>query len=78
MIGPESLRHFKRTFREALKRQIAAGIYDPKRPMIIPIRDDKRYRSWKTESVFEANALIVYMMDVSGSMGEEQKQMVRI
>ncbi len=77
-VGPESLRHFKRTFREALKRQIAAGIYDPKRPMIMPIRDDKRYRSWKTKSVYEANALIVYMMDVSGSMGEEQKQMVRI
>src|SRR5262249_8650864 len=29
-VGPESLRHFKRTFREALKRQIAMGLYDPK------------------------------------------------
>ena len=77
-VGPESLRHFKRTYREALKRQIASGTYDPKRPVIIPIREDKRFRSWRTEEVHEANAVILYMMDVSGSMGEEQKEMVRI
>lgn len=28
--GPESLKHFKRTYREALKRQISAGLYNPK------------------------------------------------
>ena len=31
-VGPESLRHFKRTYKRALKRQIAAGTYDPDRP----------------------------------------------
>jgi len=77
-VGPESLRHFKRTYRQALKRQIAAGMYDPKRPVIIPVREDKRYRSWRTEEIHEANAVIIYMMDVSGSMGEEQKEIVRI
>ncbi len=77
-VGPESLKHFKRTYREALKRQIASGIYNPERPVIIPVRDDKRFRSWKEEEVYEANAVIIYMMDVSGSMGEEQKEMVRI
>ncbi|MDJ0762184.1 MAG: DUF444 family protein [Myxococcota bacterium] len=77
-VGPESLRHFKRTYRQALKRQIASGIYDPKRPVIIPVREDKHYRSWRTEEVHESNAVIVYMMDVSGSMGEEQKEIVRI
>jgi uncharacterized sporulation protein YeaH/YhbH (DUF444 family) len=30
--GPESLRHFRRTFREALKRQIASGTNDPAPP----------------------------------------------
>jgi uncharacterized sporulation protein YeaH/YhbH (DUF444 family) len=40
----ESLRHFKRTFREALKRQIASGTYDPDDPVIVPIKEDKRYR----------------------------------
>jgi len=27
--GPESLRHFKRTYKEALKRAISLGKYDP-------------------------------------------------
>jgi hypothetical protein len=76
--GPESLRHFKRTYKEALKRQIASGTYDPANPIIIPIREDKRYRSWRTTYRPESNAVIIYMMDVSGSMGSEQKEMVRI
>jgi sporulation protein YhbH len=77
-IGPESLRHFRRTYREALKRQISMGQYSRERPIVVPIPDDKRYRSWKTESEPVANAVIVYMMDVSGSMGDEQKEIVRI
>ena len=77
-VGPEGLRHFKRTFREALKRQIAAGLYNPERPVVIPIREDRRYRSWKQKGVPQSNAVIFYMMDVSGSMGSEQKEIVRI
>jgi hypothetical protein len=76
--GPESLRHFKRTYRAALKRQIMAGTYDPTNPIIVPIRSDRRYRSWKTVRKPQSNALIVYMMDVSGSMGDEQKELVRL
>jgi uncharacterized protein len=76
--GPESLRHFKRTYREALKRQIALGTYDLDRPVVVPIREDKRYRSWKVSWLRESNAVIVYIMDVSGSMGDEQKEIVRI
>jgi len=76
--GPESLRHFKRTYREALRRQIASGDYDPDDPIIIPVRDDMRYRSWKETLQPESNAVIIYMMDVSGSMGSEQKELVRI
>jgi uncharacterized sporulation protein YeaH/YhbH (DUF444 family) len=78
LTGPESLRHFKRTFKHALRRQIAMGTYDPKKPVIIPVREDKRYRSWKEEAIPETNAVILYMMDVSGSMGDEQKEIVRI
>ncbi len=76
--GPESLRHLKRTYREALKRQIASGAYDSKNPVIIPVKDDRRYRSWRREEIPETNAVVIYMMDVSGSMGEEQKEIVRI
>lgn len=76
--GPMSLRHFKRTFKQALKRQIASGTYDPGRPRIIPIKDDMRFRALQTREVPQASAAVVYMMDVSGSMGREQKEMVRI
>ncbi len=76
--GPESLRHFKRTYREALKRQIMLDAYDPENPVIIPIRKDVRYRSWREVKAPQSNAVIVYMMDVSGSMGDEQKELVRL
>jgi uncharacterized sporulation protein YeaH/YhbH (DUF444 family) len=76
--GPESLRHFKRTYKEALKRQIASGTYDINDPYIVPIREDKRFRSWKVTNIPESSAVIIYMMDVSGSMGPEQKEIVRL
>ncbi len=76
--GPESLRHFKRTFRRALRRHIMSGVYDPENPRIIFERSDKVYRSWKTTLSPQSNAVIVYMMDVSGSMGDEQKELVRL
>ena len=75
--GPESLRHTRRTYRTALKRQLASGEYDPRRPRVIPIRDDHRYRHGRPEPEPHAAAAIVYIMDVSGSMGDEQKEIVR-
>ncbi len=76
--GPESLRHFKRTFRRALRRQIMSGLYDPNSPRVVFERKDKVYRSWKTVLSPQSNAVIIYMMDVSGSMGDEQKELVRL
>jgi uncharacterized sporulation protein YeaH/YhbH (DUF444 family) len=76
--GPESLRNFKRTFKEAIKRQISMNDYDMKNPIIIPVKEDKRYRSFRIEDKPIANAVIIYMMDVSGSMGDEQKEIVRL
>jgi sporulation protein YhbH len=75
--GPESLRHFRRTYMQALRRQISTRTYNSESPRVVPIRDDRRYRSWKTENQPQANAVIVYMMDVSGSMTDEQKTVVR-
>ena len=76
--GPESLKHFKKTYIAALKRSISEGIYDPEDPMVVPIKDDKRYRSYTAVDEPLANAVIIYMMDVSGSMGDEQKEIVRL
>jgi uncharacterized sporulation protein YeaH/YhbH (DUF444 family) len=75
--GPESLRHFKRSYRQALRRLIVSGSYDPQNPKVSLVRSDRRYRTWKPRSLPRANAAILYAMDVSGSMGDEQKEIVR-
>src|SRR5476649_842691 len=71
-------RHFKRTYKRAMKRQIASGTYNPADPVVVPIREDKRYRSWKEVPKPDSVACVMYMMDVSGSMTDEQKEIVRI
>jgi uncharacterized protein len=75
-VGNDGLRHFKRTYKEALKRQISTGTYDPENPIVVPIKSDFRYKTYSTKETPEINAVIMYMMDVSGSMGEEQKFIV--
>lgn len=76
-VGPDSLKHFKRSYKEALKRQVSTGSYNEENPVIVPIRGDFRYRSANTTVEFENSAVVIYMMDVSGSMGDEQKEIVR-
>jgi hypothetical protein len=75
--GPESLRHFKRSYRQALRRLIVSGTYDPSNPRVSLQRADRKYRTWKPRPLPKTNAAIVYVMDVSGSMGDEQKEIVR-
>src|SRR4029453_10703323 len=75
--GPESLRHFKRTYRQAPRPKSASVTYSPTNPCIVPVHEDKRFLSLKTKPRPESSALIIYMMDVSGSMGDEQKEIVR-
>lgn len=76
-VGPESLRHFKRTYTQGLRREMATGGYQVGKPVVI-VKEDKRYRASETIEVPECNAVIIYMMDVSGSMGDEQKDIARI
>src|SRR5215211_7885371 len=46
-VGPESLWHFKLSFKEALKRQIILGDYVSYNHAITTEKKDIRYRSWK-------------------------------
>ena len=50
--------------------------YDPNNPIIVPTRPDFRYRSFSSKEEFENSAVVIYMMDVSGSMGMS-KEIVR-
>jgi uncharacterized sporulation protein YeaH/YhbH (DUF444 family) len=57
---------------------LASGTYDPQKPRVAIVRQDRRYRVWKAKPQPSANAVILYVMDVSGSMGADQKELVRI
>jgi uncharacterized sporulation protein YeaH/YhbH (DUF444 family) len=75
--GPESLRHFRKTYLRAMKRQIATGSYEIDEPAVVPVKADKQYRSWNDVPLPQVNAAVIYMMDVSGSMTDDQKEIVR-
>lgn len=77
-VGPEGLRHFKNSYKKALKRYMSSGIYNPEDPQVIPIKKDYQYRTFKTVTKPQTKAVVIYMMDVSGSMGDEQKEIVRL
>lgn len=76
-VGPETLRSFPRGYRRALKRQISERTYDPQNPIVIPVREDMRYKTLERVPSPVSNAVIIYLMDVSGSMGEKEKKLVR-
>jgi len=77
LVGPESLRHTRRTMLTALKRMCSTGdahtlhevpgYKDPVK-LILPINSDKRYRQYKQIVSPSTNALIVYARDGSASM----------
>ncbi len=78
-VGPESLRHTRRTMREALKRLAASQKLDdlhmvpgsdiPMR-LITPISADKRYRQYNEIRIPTSNAVIFFARDCSGSMDD--------
>lgn len=75
--GSESLRHNKRTYKEAMKRQISSGSYNPLDPRIIPIKSDKRYRAASTIESPDINTVVINIIDISGSMGDEQRHLAK-
>lgn len=74
--GPESLRHTRKTMRNAMVRMMQTDEYDEKNPIIVPIQDDKRYRSWNIKQLPESNAVIFFARDWSGSMDDEKCDIV--
>ncbi|HEY0070763.1 MAG TPA: sporulation protein YhbH [Chloroflexia bacterium] len=63
----------RRTLMENLKRNASAG-----NPSVGNIRnEDLRYKTWETRVEYQSNAVILCLMDVSGSMGEFEKYIAR-
>ena len=63
----------KRTILTALKRNAREG-----KPSIAPIQhDDLRFKTWNDVTIPESNAVVLAMMDTSGSMGSFEKYVAR-
>jgi sporulation protein YhbH len=63
----------RRTLLENLKRNAAKG--DPR---VGDFRkDDLRFKTWETKIEYQSNAVVLALMDVSGSMGEFEKYIAR-
>ncbi len=71
----------RETLKKKLRRRKAAertGTYDPESDDRFTFHDDDlRYRHIKKKTKESANAAIVFMMDISGSMGTEKKRLAR-
>lgn len=85
IVGPDSLRHNKRTLIQTCKRQAAEGtlnklkhvpgLKDPIR-VLQPISEDKRFKQFKEIKTPSNNALIVFARDGSASMDKEKCDIV--
>lgn len=63
----------RRTIMENIKRNAKTG-----RPRFGDVRnEDLRFKTWEQEIRHESNAVVIAMMDVSGSMGEFEKYIAR-
>lgn len=71
--GPMANLDKKRTIMTNLKRNAAAG--DPTFHDIQ--NDDLRFKVWEPTVRYESNAVVIAMMDVSGSMGDFEKYIAR-
>lgn len=63
----------KRTIMEAMKRNLLAG----KNPFVNFSRGDLRYKTWEEKYHPQTSAVVLAMMDTSGSMGEFEKYIAR-
>lgn len=64
----------KRTILNAIKRKLLQGKQTVGDQII---HDDLRYKTWNEETQPESNAVIIAMMDTSGSMGHFEKYLAR-
>ena len=73
-VGALSNLDKRRTMLENIRRQAR----EQKEAKLGPFKkEDLRFKSWEEELKYESNAVVISMMDVSGSMGEFKKYIAR-
>lgn len=77
-VGPLSRLSDTHTFEEAIVRSIAEGKFaPPEKTMVVPEKNDFRYKSYTVVQEPKNNAVIIYIRDISGSMGIEETRAAR-
>jgi len=71
------IKNFKRSYLASLARQMTTGTYDQDNPVVTLEKDDFRYKKPQIEYDPKGQAVIILMMDISGSMKELQKRLCR-
>jgi uncharacterized sporulation protein YeaH/YhbH (DUF444 family) len=77
-VGLNSLRHIRRTMKEAIKRTLMMGIDTMQKvpgsqipiKVITPIKSDFRFRQYREIKIPSSNAVIFFARDCSGSMDD--------
>ena len=77
-VGNNSLLHKRRTLKNAFKRIISVGEFDPHDVSnVYPIKEDREYRSWSSVEVPDTNAAIFFVADISASMSQDKRDLIR-
>lgn len=77
-VGNNSLLHKRRTLKNAFKRIISVGDFDPSDVSnVYPIKEDKEFRSWSSVEVPDTNAAIFFVADISASMSQDKRDLIR-
>ena len=77
-VGNNCLLHKKKTLQNALKRTISTGDFDPNDiSNIVPINQDKVYKTWNVVDTPDINAVVFFLQDISWSMDGEKRDLVR-
>lgn len=78
-LGPKSAMHLRRSFREALKREVATNRYLPPEKMDVTIMPpDMRFKSSRRVREPRNSAVLGFMRDISGSVSAEEAEALSI
>ena len=77
-VGNNCLLHKKKTLKNAMKRVMSTGMYDPEDiSNVYPVAQDKVYKTWNIVDTPDINAVIFFLQDISWSMDGEKRDLVR-
>jgi uncharacterized protein len=77
-VGNNCLLHKKKTLKNAMKRVISTGNFNPDDiSNVYPVQQDKVYKTWNVIDSPDINAVVFFLQDISWSMDGEKRELVR-